>query len=159
MESIPRAPGKFEADLEDSVAADDVLRSLESIAAGVFPASLRDDEGKRLRFLEAARMASYKLEQPWDTMQRLIFCALPPNMVQVGIDLGLWRLLAERGGTPISVDELATELGAEKSLLVRVLRYAATQWMVEQVGVGSFRATNITHSLSMSGLESVIFHV
>jgi hypothetical protein len=104
-------------------------------------------------------MASLKLEQPWDTMQRLIFCALPPNMVQVGIDIGLWRLLTKREGAVMSVSEMAVELGAEKALLVRVLRWAATQWMVEQVGVETYRATNITRYLSMSGLESVIFHV
>jgi hypothetical protein len=67
-------------------------------------------------------MASLKLEQPWDTTQRLIFCALPLNMVQVGIDLGLWRLLTKREGAVMSVSEMAAELGAEKALLVRVLR-------------------------------------
>jgi hypothetical protein len=59
----------------------------------------------------------------------------------------------------ISVSEMAAELGAEKALLVRVLRWAATQWTVEQVGTETYRATNITQYLSMSGLESVIFHV
>ena len=44
----------------------------------------------------------------------------------------------------MSVSEMAAELGAEKALLVRVLRWAATQWMVEQVGVETYRATNIT---------------
>jgi hypothetical protein len=142
----------------ESVIADNVLESLESLAAGNIPAPLRNDEGKRLRFLEAARMASLKLEKPWDTMQRLIFCAMPPNIVQVGTDLGLWRRLAKEG-TALSASKLAAELGAEKALLVRLLRYAATQWMVEQVGPEMYQATNITHYLSMSGLESVMFHV
>ena len=62
-------------------------------------------------------MASLKLEQPWDTMQRLIFCALPPNMVQVGIDIGLWRLLTKREGAVMSdpaqsmVDNLPQKTG------------------------------------------------
>jgi len=159
MASISFLPETANSHLHDSIAADSILESLEALAAGNIPISLRDDEKKRLRFLEAARMASLKLEQTWDTMQRLIFCALPPNMAQVGIDLGLWRLLSKRGGTATSASELATELGVEKELLVRVLRYAATQWMVEQVGIDTYRATNMTHYLSMSGLESVIFHV
>jgi hypothetical protein len=159
MASVPIYSGPSNADLEEGVAADNVIESLESLVAGNVPAPLRNNEEKRLRFLEAARMASLKLEQPWDTMQRLVFCALPPNIVQVGIDLGLWRLLVKFKGTAISVNELATSLGAEKALLVRVLRYAATQWMVEQIGVESYRATNITQCLSMLGLESTIFHV
>lgn len=159
MDSIPFQIGRSDGGCENDAAADDFLESLESIAAGVIPASLQENEEKRLRFLEAAKMASLKLEQPWDTMQRLIFCALPPNIVQVGIDLGLWKMLAKREGAAVSIDELASELGAEKALLVRLLRYAATQWMVEQVGIESFRATNVTQYLSMSGLESVIFHV
>lgn len=159
MASRSFIPETASSHLDDSIAADSILESLESLAAGNIPISLRNDEKKRLRFLEAARMASLKLEETWDTMQRLIFCALPPNMAQVGIDLGLWRLLSERGGTAMSVSELAAELGVEKELLVRVLRYAATQWIVEQVGIDTYRATNITHYLSMSGLESVMFHV
>ncbi|EUC41460.1 hypothetical protein COCMIDRAFT_40378 [Bipolaris oryzae ATCC 44560] len=159
MASTSSLPETANTDLHDSIATDSILESLESLATGKIPISLCNDDEKRLRFLEAARMASLKLEQPWDTMQRLIFCALPPNMAQVGIDLGLWRLLSERGGTAISASELATELGVEKPLLIRILRYAATQWMVEQVDIDKYRATNITHYLSMSGLESVIFHV
>lgn len=80
-------------------------------------------------------------------------------MVQVGIDLGLWRLLAKSEATGMSVTELAAALGAEKALLVRVLRYASTQWMVEQIGIETYRATDITRYLAISGLESVIFHV
>ena len=159
MSAIPFFSESLNTDPGEGVAADTILEALESLASGNIPAPLRDDEEKRLRFLEAARMASLKLEQPWDTMQRLIFCALPPNMVQVGIDIGLWRLLTKREGAVMSVSEMAVELGAEKALLVRVLRWAATQWMVEQVGVETYRATNITRYLSMSGLESVIFHV
>lgn len=159
MSSIPFLSEPSNAEFEEDAAADNILAALESLAADHIPAPLRDNEEKRLRFLEAARMASFKLEQPWDTMQRLIFCALPPNMVQVGIDLGLWRLLTKKEGMAMSVAELAAELGAEEALLVRVLRYAATQWMVEQVGVETYRATNITRYLSMSGLESVMFHV
>lgn len=159
MASTSLLPETTRTNLDDSIAADSILESLESLAAGNIPTSLRHDEKKRLRFLEAARMASLKLEQPWDTMQRLIFCALPPNMAQVGIDLGLWRLLSEREGTAISASELAIKLDIEKELLVRVMRYAATQWMVEQVGIDTYRATDITHYLSMSGLESVMFHV
>lgn len=146
-------------EFEENVEADNILESLEYLAAGNIPVSLRNNEEKRLRFLEAARITSFKLEEPWDTMQRLVFCALPPNMIQVGIDMGLWRLLSEREGTAVSVSELAAELGAEEALLGRVLRYAATQWMVEQVGVGLYRATDTTRSLSMAGLEAVIFHV
>ncbi|KAF2994622.1 hypothetical protein E8E13_003550 [Curvularia kusanoi] len=59
----------------------------------------------------------------------------------------------------MNVNELATELGAEPNLLLRLLRYAATQWMVEQVDVDAFRATDVTSYLCMSGLESVVFHV
>ncbi|KAH6613143.1 hypothetical protein C7974DRAFT_321910, partial [Boeremia exigua] len=146
-------------DLEVKNPTDDLLEHIELFAAGVIPASLSNDEGKRLRFLEAAKMASLRLEQPWDTMQRLIFCSLPPNIAQVGIDLGLWKLLTEHGDAAISVSDMAAQLGAEEALLKRVLRYATTQWMVEQVGVDMFRATNITRYLSMSGLESVVFHV
>ncbi|GME33716.1 hypothetical protein COCVIDRAFT_35854 [Neofusicoccum parvum] len=92
-------------------------------------------------------------------MQRLIFCALPPHIAQVGVNLGLWDSLAARRGNAASVSELAKETGAEEELLARLLRYAATQWMVEQVGLDTFRASNVTHHLAMSGMKSVLFHV
>lgn len=159
MDSVSFPIQDSNVNFDENVAADSILESLESVAAGNIPNALRNNDEKRRRFLEAARMASLKLEQPWDTMQRIIFGALPPNIVQVGIDLGLWRLLDSRNGAAVSVTELAAELGAEKALLVRLLRYAATQWMVEQVDVELFRATSITHQLSMSGIEAVTFHV
>lgn len=141
---------------------DGLLESLEGLAAGNIPPSL-NDESKRLRLLEAAWMASFRLERPWDTMQRLTFCALPPNIAQVGIDLGLWAALAERksddDAAAASVGELAREVGAEEALLARLLRYAATQGMAEQVGPDAYRATRITQYLAMAGMEALIFHV
>lgn len=145
-----------------SQGVDGLLESLEGLAAGNIPPSL-SDESKRLRLLEAARMASFRLERPWDTMQRLTFCALPPNIAQVGIDLGLWAVLAERknddDAAVASVGELAREVGAEEALLARLLRYAATQGMAEQVGPDAYRATRITQYLAMAGMQALIFHV
>ncbi|GME51524.1 uncharacterized protein J4E93_007805 [Neofusicoccum parvum] len=92
-------------------------------------------------------------------MQRLVFCALPPNIARVGVDLGLWRLLAARDGAASNVEELAEATGAEEALLRRVLRYAATQWMVERVGVEEYRATGVTRWLAGEGMEAVVFHV
>ncbi|KAK8155027.1 S-adenosyl-L-methionine-dependent methyltransferase [Phyllosticta citrichinensis] len=147
------------ATFESGEPVDALLEALEKLAAGDIPQSLRDDEDKRTRLMEAARKASLRLEQPWDTMQRLIFCAVPPNMAQAGVELGLWDRLAARGTTAASVSELAREVGAEEALLSRILRYAATQLMVEQVGPSLYRATNITHHLVLSGMKSVLFHV
>lgn len=138
---------------------DDLLSSLEALAAGDVPAGLLEDEDKRTRLMEAARKASLRLEAPWDTMQRMIFCAVPPNIAQAGVELGLWDAVAARAGAPASVAELAQELGAEEALLGRILRYAATQWMVEQVGPCLYAATNVTRHLAMEGMKSVIFHV
>ncbi|KAK7513323.1 o-methyltransferase-like protein [Phyllosticta citriasiana] len=154
------APPSPPSTTSESVEPVDVLlNALEKLAAGDIPQSLRDDEDKRTRLMEAARKASLRLEQPWDTMQRMIFCAVPPNMAQAGVELGLWDRLAARGTSAASVSELAREVGAEEALLSRILRYAATQWMVEQVGPSEYRATNITHHLALSGMKSVLFHV
>jgi hypothetical protein len=102
--------------LDDSIAADSILKSLESLAAGNIPTSLRNDEKKRLRFLDVARMASLKLEKTCDTMQRLIFYALPPNMAQVGIDLGLWRLLSERRETACTTCLLTSVIASSPAI-------------------------------------------
>lgn len=147
-------------DNDDDAATTQLLTSLESLAAGHIPPSLlASSSPTSLRLLEAMRLASLRLEQPWDTMQRLVFCALPPNIARVGVDLGLWRLLAARDGAASSVEELAEATGAEEALLRRVLRYAATQWMVERVGVEEYRATGVTRWLAGEGMEAVVFHV
>jgi len=82
------------------------IRSLASVA----------DEAGRKKIIEQLRDLSFELEEPADVVQRLAYRHLEIAMVRVGIDLGLFNLIAEKEGE-VWLEELGLRTGAGRVLI------------------------------------------
>ena len=131
--------------------------SLESLAKSDVPQSLMKDDAARIRLMEAARAISLKFEMPFDTYFRLVFSDMSAGLALAGVELGLWKAIATKSPDSVSVSELAKQVGMLESTLARILRFAATQYMLDEVSEDVYRANNITHHFTAPRAESVVF--
>ncbi|KAM0795461.1 hypothetical protein BDR22DRAFT_826036 [Usnea florida] len=119
--------------------------------------SLMKDGAARIRLMEAARAVSLKSERPFDTYLRLVFSDLSTGLALAGVELGIWKAIAIKSPDDVCVSELAKQLGMLESILARILRFAATQYMIDEVSEDVYRANNITHHFTAPRAESVVF--
>ncbi|KAK4504498.1 hypothetical protein PRZ48_005414 [Zasmidium cellare] len=108
---------------------------------------LPSDPKERKELYNAARDLMLATESPRDTHHRL-FIAWTRPMIQIGIDLGIFRLLAYNPARAWSIDDLASRTGAESALLARVMRALAAHGTLKQTSVSTYIATNITETLA-----------
>ncbi|KAK5165056.1 uncharacterized protein LTR77_009153 [Saxophila tyrrhenica] len=128
--------------------------SLRNLAAHHIPT----DEAERKALYDAAQSLMYKVESGQDTAQRLYHGHLPLATAQTGMDLNLFRFLADHSNTSFSTRELANITGCEHYLLLRLLRFYASHGMVRQVDSDTFTASNITHNLALPSTAAGIKH-
>ena len=134
-----------------------LTESLENLAKADNPQSLIKDDAARIRLMEAARAVSLKFEKPFETYFRLIFSDMSAGLALAGVELGIWKAIATKSPDSVSVSELAKQLGILESTLARILRFAATQYMLDEVGEDKYRANNITYHFTAPRAESVVF--
>lgn len=79
-------------------------------------------------------------------------------MTQIGVDLGLFRMLAEHPSKDWTLARLATQLEADQLLLYRVLRYLASFGLVGESANCTYQANSTTRWLSTSGAEGGTKH-
>src|ERR1700761_315397 len=75
------------------------------------------DETGRKQLYDAALGLLYKVESAQDTAQRLYHGHLPLATAQTGMDLNLFKFLAENANTSFSTKELANITACESTLL------------------------------------------
>ena len=131
--------------------------SLESLAKSDVPQSLMKDDAARIRLIEAARAVSLRFEMPFDTYFRLVFSDMSAGLALAGVELGLWKAITTKTPDSVSVSDLAKQLGMLESTLARILRFAATQYMLDEVSEDVYRANNITHHFTAPRAESIVF--
>ncbi|KAF2654763.1 S-adenosyl-L-methionine-dependent methyltransferase [Lophiostoma macrostomum CBS 122681] len=107
------------------------------------------DEETRHRLVEGASKLAIRLEDPRETLRRTSFSHLQLPLAIVGVETKLFSILAAED-RPFHITELTDATGVDKSLLERLLRYYQATGMIAQVDDESFRATNVTRSLSDS---------
>ncbi|KAL4882686.1 S-adenosyl-L-methionine-dependent methyltransferase [Aspergillus karnatakaensis] len=74
-----------------------------------------------LALIDQLRLA---VETPTETALRLIYQPPQNAALRTAIDLGIFELLVSQGARGLSASELSTYTGAEKSLIVRLMRVA-----------------------------------
>ena len=118
--------------------------------------SIMKDDAARVRLIEAARAVSLKFEMPFETYFRLVFADMTPGVALTGVELGIWKAVAAKAPNSVSVSELAKELGVLELTLSRLLRFAATIYVVDEISEDVYRANRITHHFTAPRAESVM---
>jgi demethylsterigmatocystin 6-O-methyltransferase len=79
--------------------------------------SLPTDVEERRRLYKAARRLMFSVESPHEATQRLYYGGLPLILAIVGIDLGLFKVLADHSDTSYYLEQLAKTTSADSLLL------------------------------------------
>ena len=79
-------------------------------------------------------------------------------MVQVGVDLGLYRTLSQDPHKRWSLSELSTKLSTDSALLYRLLRYLVAFDLVRESEDGTYTANSTTEWLATPGAEGGVKH-
>lgn len=116
------------------------------------------DATERRELSEAARELYMSLETPLDTMHRLLWSIEQLPVVQVGVDLDLFRTLASTPERQWPAEELAHQLGAEDTLISRLLRYLRSFGLVRELRDGTYTANASTRWLATPGAEGGVKH-
>lgn len=133
-----------------------LTESLEKLVKSEDPQPIVKD-ADRVRLMEAARAVSLKLEMPFETYFRLIFSDMAVGLALAGVELGIWKAVANKAPGSVSASDLAKQLGILENTLARILRFASTLYVIEEVGEDLYRANNITCHFTAERAESVLF--
>lgn len=80
------------------------------------------DEVERKALYDAAAILMQKVESAQDTAQRLYHGHLPLATAQTGLDLNLFKFLAENSNTSFSARELSNITSTDLALLCKLYR-------------------------------------
>ncbi|KAI1377949.1 O-methyl transferase B [Hypoxylon crocopeplum] len=117
----------------------DKLALAEVVATG--------DRTTRRNLIVALRRMADSLEDTVGTIHKYGHIDLEKAMIKIGLDLGIFNVLAKANGVK-TVEDIAKDTGADPELLKRILRYYNTINVAREVGPHQYEATNITHNLT-----------
>ncbi|KAJ4376692.1 hypothetical protein N0V86_006808 [Didymella sp. IMI 355093] len=121
------------------------------------PSSYFQDETQKRDFQKLIRQAGAAVEEPFETMQRLVYGPLPLVTARIGQDRGIFATLAScPEGTQI--EGLATATQLPQGVLESVLDYLCTQGMATESSPGTFKATPLTHMLLVPLFNDAVTH-
>ncbi|KAK4033599.1 Demethylsterigmatocystin 6-O-methyltransferase [Parachaetomium inaequale] len=112
-----------------------------------------DESAGRLRLLEKARDLVRALETPRETMIKHLW-AQPSCLMAltIGVNTGLFHLLAKDGGCAKKADDMAKTLGIQPALLCRLLRHVAAMGYIVEVAADEYKPTNFAKSLTIPSI-------
>ncbi|KAK0630990.1 O-methyl transferase B [Bombardia bombarda] len=105
------------------------------------------DRATRRNLIANLRRMADSLEDTVGTIHRYGHIDLEKAMIKVGLDLGIFKVLAGADGA-MTADEMAQKTGADPQLMKRILRYYNTINVAREVGPHRYEATNITRNLT-----------
>lgn len=113
-----------------------------------------DDDSLCRQLREAGRRLSVALETPVDTAHRVVYSPLHLVTAKVGVDKGIFKLLAEVGNRTFTAEELAQKTDVDPVLIKPLLRYYQAFDYIRQPADGQYGATHVTHSMTGLALTS-----
>ncbi|OTB00823.1 hypothetical protein M426DRAFT_15052 [Hypoxylon sp. CI-4A] len=117
----------------------DFIEAVQSVLAS-------KDEAARKQMLGAATQAMAMLETPVDTIWRIMMSPHAPSALMTLIKAGVIQEIAKTD-VPSSADDLAKSTGAEKLLIVRLLRPLNALGIVKETSQETYAPTAITKAL------------
>ncbi|KAI9684553.1 MAG: hypothetical protein M1822_005641 [Bathelium mastoideum] len=141
-----------------SATADSVLvQHVTTAAAEVASAGLSLDEETRKAALKAARKLVTALEKPQEVLWRYAFRLSSQRMaMRVGLEMGLYGVLARAQGKPVHAKDLADACNAEKLLTVRIMRVLSAMCFVDEVDYETYAANELTNLMAEEVTDGVV---
>ncbi|KAJ8132202.1 hypothetical protein O1611_g1425 [Lasiodiplodia mahajangana] len=124
----------------------DFEKSSTAFIAAAKNALSSQDEGGRKKLLAAAMQATAMLEDPADTVWRIIMSPHAPAALMALIKAGVIEEIA-KSDSPTSADHLSKVSGAERLLIVRLLRPLNALGFVKETSPEVYAPTLITKAL------------
>ncbi|KAM7187062.1 S-adenosyl-L-methionine-dependent methyltransferase [Naviculisporaceae sp. PSN 640] len=115
------------------------------------------DRETRRSLIAALRRTADSLEDEVGTLHRYGHIELEKAMIQIGLDLGIFKLFTEAAGA-LTVDQVAQRTNSGPQLMRRLLRYYATTNIISEVSPSTFTSTNITHNLVQPVVTAALGH-
>lgn len=119
--------------------------------------AVEGNEQTRRGLMLSLQALSFSLETPQDTIHRFGHMNLQAAVVQVGIDLGLFKFIA-KSAEPVTVDQVSENTGAEPQLARRLLRFLASIAAVKETESDQYAANNVTRNLTEELVEAGLSH-
>ncbi|KAF9873414.1 O-methyltransferase [Colletotrichum karsti] len=117
--------------------ADSIIASLNDIDTSLF-----ENGTDRIRVRDALYNALRRLQTPYDIAWDHVITRSAGNAaVKTLIDLGVFTKWAEAGGKPITCAELAKLTGADETLLRRMMRCIAGQYLIIETDLDTYART------------------
>ncbi|KAH6644812.1 putative sterigmatocystin 8-O-methyltransferase precursor [Boeremia exigua] len=132
-----------------------LLAQLQLLAAD--PKSFFADDAQKRAFQTLARQAAAAVEEPFETMQRLVYGPLPLVTARIAQDRGIFRALADSDGGA-QLDDIAKTTGLPAGVLESLLDYLCTQDMAAAAPGGLYTATPLTHMLLAPLFADAVTH-
>ncbi|MCJ1240011.1 hypothetical protein MMC14_008011 [Varicellaria rhodocarpa] len=123
------------------------LREIDNLGRSL-PSGTKWDAEARSNLRRAAQRLVHELEEPSDIVERVCFQALETAQIRIGVDLGIFRMLAE-SDTLLGPVQLADRIGADPVLLERVLRALASIGAISEVGEGSYISNKTSETFAI----------
>ncbi|CAI6325081.1 unnamed protein product [Periconia digitata] len=118
------------------ISPENLLAALEAIAVAP-PTDI--DTDLRVKLYEASKKASLALEQPTETVIRLLLShPVERTLVKIALDLELFSKIAKADTAPHSLASLVESTGADSLLLKRIMSSLAAFGAVKQVSSESY---------------------
>ncbi|MCJ1433696.1 hypothetical protein MMC27_003060 [Xylographa pallens] len=115
------------------------------------------DERTRKEALAVAKSIVSALEKPEEVVMRYTNEIMAHRVsLRMGVELGLFRMLVQRDGTPVSAEGLAEQAGAELLLVVRIMRVICAIGFAKEAGVKSYVATRLTKAITSPAMEGAM---
>ncbi|KAK5138106.1 hypothetical protein LTR08_004800 [Meristemomyces frigidus] len=133
--------------------ATDTLSSLSNVDRRTFG----DDESTRMQALSEARALVARLEKPWESVDRMVW-SQPTLMltVKTASDMGIFAALTS---SPQNSEQLGNATGADPILVSRLLRMLAVGFVIQEVDVDTYIASEFSNALGDGqGIVNGIHH-
>ncbi|KAH7348574.1 S-adenosyl-L-methionine-dependent methyltransferase [Rhexocercosporidium sp. MPI-PUGE-AT-0058] len=102
--------------------------------------------GDNLQLIRAIRKLNRVAEPPAERLRRVLYQTVQNATVRLAVEMGLPHALVE--GQEMSADELAVKCGADKLLVVRVMRVLTVMDIVDETGEEQYSASATTEALA-----------
>ncbi|KAA6411723.1 MAG: hypothetical protein FRX48_05004 [Lasallia pustulata] len=134
-----------------------LLQQIQLTSANLASRDEIANDNARVQALEAAKKLVATLEKPEEVVMRYAFELGSHRMaLRLGIDLGLFHILVEQNGKPVSAAELAERSRAELLLIVRIMRVISAIGFAAEAHEQSYVSTPLTKAITIPSLEAAV---